>query len=143
MKKKIEPLSCLCEGGMHLCFDGNRGGYWLECQDRKCVVTPYTEIFKTRHGAVHAWNHWVSKGALDICDLLQKVELLPCLCGRKPRAAVTCFKTTFSVECCNFRCVIQPNTKGYVRKADAIRAWNCWVTTGVKRLNKILEETNK
>ena len=71
----------------------------------------------------------------------KKIEPLPCLCGGTVKIRED--HTGHWTWCSNPHCPVQPILASYKRRHNAIRAWNRWITNGVKRLAKVIEETDK
>lgn len=70
MRKKIEPLPCLCGSTMKIFEHQTMDGYWLGCINSKCFVNPVTATRKTRHGAVSSWNRWITNGVKRLSKII-------------------------------------------------------------------------
>ena len=68
----------------------------------------------------------------------KKVEPLPCLCGKVPRVDSNSF--CIWTACRNSKCSVQPTGPARKTHNGAVQVWNRWITQGIRRLAKVVEE---
>lgn len=81
--------------------------------------------------------------------MAKKVKPIMCLCGKVPEIETNHFggksgwiyrNVEWWTACRNPKCPVQPTGPDRKTRNGAVNAWNRWITQGLRRLGKVVEE---